>query len=198
MLMRKKIGLAGWLRLVALVPALLFCLIALFYTHAPAALLKPLFPLRYEEYIQSASEQYKVDPYLVSAVIEAESNWNPRARSPYGAEGLMQLLPETAQDMVDKGYVDGNKYSSNDLYDAQTNIMFGCAYLRYLLDYYDGATDRTIAAYNAGIGNVEDWVTEDTVLHNAITFPETQAYLVRVLNAYDRYEELYAGSFARA
>ena len=73
--------------------------------------------------------------------------------------------------------------------------MFGCAYLRYLLDYYDGALDRAIAAYNAGIGNVEDWVDQDTALHNAITFPETQAYLVRVLNSYNRYEELYAGRF---
>ena len=196
--MLKHLRCAGWLRLIALIPALVFCLISTVYSYAPAALVKPLFPLEYEEHIQAASEQYKVDPYLIAAIIESESNWNPRARSSRDAMGLMQLLPETAQDMVDMGYVDGGRYDTSDLFDPETNIVFGAAYLRYLLDYYDGAVDRAIAAYNAGIGNVEDWVVEDTALHNAITFPETQAYLVRVLNAYNRYSELYANRFADA
>ena len=194
--MLKRLHCAGWLRFVALVPALVFCLISMVYSYAPAALVKPLFPLEYEEHIQAAAEQYKVDPYLIAAIIESESNWNPRARSARDAMGLMQLLPATAQDMVDMGYVDGERYNADDLFDPETNIVFGCAYFRYLLDYYDGAVDRVIAAYNAGIGNVEDWVAEDMALHNAITFPETQAYLVRVLNAYNRYSELYANRFA--
>lgn len=196
--MLKHLRCAGWLRLIALIPALVFCLISTVYSYAPAALIKPFFPLEYEEHIQAASEHYKVDPYLIAAIIESESNWNPRARSSRDAMGLMQLLPETAQDMVDMGYVDGDRYDTSDLFDPETNIVFGAAYLRYLLDYYDGAVDRAIAAYNAGIGNVEDWVVEDTALHNAITFPETQAYLVRVLNAYNRYSELYANRFADA
>lgn len=196
--MIKRLHVAGWLRLLALAPALVFCLISLCYTYAPSLLVKPLYPLSYEEYIQTASELYKIDPCLVAATIEVESNWNARARSNRGAEGLMQLLPETAQDMIDQGYVDGDAYAAADLLDPETNIMFGCAYLRYLLDYYDGSTEYVIAAYNAGIGNVEAWVVEDTALHNAITFPETQAYLVRVLNAYNRYRELYANLFADA
>ena len=184
--MGRRLSAAGWLRAIALVPAFVFCLIAL---------VGMLYPLSYEDDIQSAAKAYKIDPYLVAAVIETESNWDPSVRSSSGAEGLMQLLPDTAQDMIDKGYVDGDAYSVDDLFEPDVNIMFGCAYLRYLLDYYDGALDRAIAAYNAGIGNVEDWVDQDTALHNAITFPETQAYLVRVLNSYNRYEELYAGRF---
>ena len=56
------------------------------------------------------------------------------------------------------------------------NIEFGCAYLSYLLAYFNGVTDKAIAAYNAGMGNVDVWAQEDDLLHNAITFPETQAY----------------------
>ncbi len=193
--MRKRLGVAGWLRAFALIPACAFCLISVVFTYAPAPVVGTLYPLSYEDDIQSAAEAYKIDPYLVAAVIETESNWNPNVRSSSGAEGLMQLMPATAQDMIDKGYVDGDAYSVDDLFEPDVNIMFGCAYLRYLLDYYDGALDRAIAAYNAGIGNVEGWVDQDTALHNAITFPETQAYLVRVLNSYNRYEELYAGRF---
>ena len=193
--MGRRLSAAGWLRAIALVPAFVFCLIALVFTYAPAPVVGMLYPLSYEDDIQSAAKAYKIDPYLVAAVIETESNWDPSVRSSSGAEGLMQLLPDTAQDMIDKGYVDGDADSVDDLFEPDVNIMFGCAYLRYLLDYYDGALDRAIAAYNAGIGNVEDWVDQDTALHNAITFPETQAYLVRVLNSYNRYEELYAGRF---
>ena len=107
----------------------------------------------------------------------------------------MQLLPETAQDMVAKGLVDGSEYDPVNLKDPSTNVEFGCAYLSYLLRFFNGSTDKAIAAYNAGMGNVASWTKNSTVLHNAITFPETQAYLVRVNNAYSRYKELYPTSF---
>ena len=61
--------------------------------------------------------------------------------------GLMQLMPETAQDMIAKGLVDGSEYSAGDLNDPATNIEFGCAYLSYLLTYFNGSTDSAIAAY---------------------------------------------------
>lgn len=108
----------------------------------------------------------------------------------------MQLMPETAQDMVALGLVDGAAYSASNLTDPATSIEFGCAYLSYLLRYFNGSTDRAIAAYNAGMGNVEDWAAQNTVLHNAITFPETQTYLIRVNNAHDRYRQLYPNAFA--
>ena len=132
----------------------------------------------------------------MAAVIRTESSWDATAQSSTGARGLMQLMPETAQDMVDKGLVDGSSYSAENLEDPATNIEFGCAYLAYLSSYFNGATDRAIAAYNAGMGNVDNWAQEDTTLHNAITFPETQAYLVRVNNAYDRYRQIYPTAFA--
>lgn len=184
-----------WYRALPIAALIVFGLISTVYTYAPALVFKSLYPIHYESYIKSSSVRHGLDPYLVCAVIKAESNWDPAAQSNQGAQGLMQLLPETAQDMIDQGVVDGSAYSSQNLSDPETNIEFGCAYLSYLLTYFNGSTDRAIAAYNAGLGNVDGWAQENTALHNAITFPETQAYLIRVNNAWSRYKTLYSDRF---
>lgn len=184
----------AWYRLIPLAAVCVFGLIAFIYSYAPAAIYKPLYPVKYESAIQKSSARYSVDPYLVCAVIKAESNWDPSVSSNQGARGLMQLMPETAQDMLDKHIVTGS-YSASNLSDPATNIEFGCAYLSYLLKYFNGSTDRAIAAYNAGMANVNTWASQKTVLHNAITFPETQAYLIRVNNALSRYRVLYPDAF---
>ena len=106
----------------------------------------------------------------------------------------MQVMPETASDMISLGLVD-SFYDVSNLSDPATNIEFGCAYLSYLLAYFNGSTDSAIAAYNAGMGNVDGWAQQGTSLHNAITFPETQAYLIRVNNAWARYKTLYPDRF---
>jgi len=154
-----------------------------------------LYPIDYEAYVKQSSISHNLDPYLVCAVIKSESNWDSEAESNQGAQGLMQLMPETAQDMIAKGLVDGGEYSADNLNDPATNIEFGCAYLSYLLAYFNGSTDSAIAAYNAGMGNVDGWAQQSTSLHNAITFPETQAYLIRVNNAWVRYKTLYPDRF---
>lgn len=191
----KRIRFAGWIRGLTFGVVLLFGLISFAFVAAPSPLVKSLYPLEYTSYIEASSTEYGLSPYLTAAVIEVESGWDADARSARGAEGLMQLMPDTAQDMIDKGLVDGAVYSADDLFDPETNIQFGCAYLRYLLNYFNGSVDQAIAAYNAGMGHVDEWAAEETVLHNAITFPETQAYLVHVLTAYDRYNDLYGDIF---
>lgn len=107
----------------------------------------------------------------------------------------MQLMPSTAEDMVSKGLVDGEEFDPSDLEDPRTNIEIGCAYLAYLSAYFNGATDHAIAAYNAGMGNVDSWTSSGDRLNEAIQFPETQAYLARVTTAHQRYKELYPDSF---
>lgn len=193
--MHSHVKLFAWYRVIPLTIVAVFGFIAALYSYAPSMLFKTLYPLSYEEQIVSSSSSRGLDPYLVAAVIRIESDWDPQAVSHAGAQGLMQLMPATAQDMVRKGLVDGSKYSSDDLLDPDTNIEFGCAYLSYLLSYFNGSTDKAIAAYNGGMGNVDDWTQEEGLLHNAITFPETQAYLVRVKMAKERYQELYPDSF---
>lgn len=185
----------SWYRAVPLFIVAVLGIIAAVYSYAPAALFKTIYPLKYEQEIRQSASRHGVDPYLVAAVIRTESSWNSTARSSRGAQGLMQLMPETATEMEQRGLVSAS-YSANSLDDPATNIEFGCAYLAYLLSYFNGATDRAIAAYNAGMGNVDDWSQQGTALHNAITFPETQAYLIRVNNAYERYKQIYPTAFA--
>lgn len=184
-----------WYRVLPLAIVLVFGVISYAYSFAPSLIFKSLYPLSYEDEITSSAAAHGVDPYLVAAIIRSESSWDAEAQSHRGAMGLMQLMPETASDMVSKGLVDGSQFSADDLLDPQTNIEFGCAYLSYLLSYFNGATDKAIAAYNAGMGNVDIWTQEDDLLRNAITFPETQAYLVRVTMAQTRYRELYSQAF---
>lgn len=193
--MNRRGSFLRWYRVFPLTVVLIFGLVSFAFAFAPSLLFKSMYPLRYEDEITASAATHGVDPYLVAAVIRSESSWDPDASSHQGARGLMQLMPETAQDMVAKGLVDGKRYSYENLEDPAINIEYGCAYLSYLLTYFNGATDRAIAAYNAGMGNVDGWAKQDKLLHNAITFPETQAYLVRVNMAKARYQELYPQAF---
>ena len=193
--MNRRGSFLRWYRALPLAVVLIFGLVSFVFAFAPSLLFKSMYPLRYEDEITASAATHGVDPYLVAAVIRSESSWDPEASSHQGARGLMQLMPETAQDMVAKGLVDGKRYSCENLEDPAINIEYGCAYLSYLMTYFNGATDRAIAAYNAGMGNVDGWAKQDKLLHNAITFPETQAYLVRVNMAKARYQELYPQAF---
>lgn len=193
--MNRRGSFLRWYRVFPLTVVLIFGLVSFAFAFAPSLLFKSMYPLRYEDEITASAATHGVDPYLVAAVIRSESSWDPEASSHQGARGLMQLMPETAQDMVAKGLVDGKRYSYENLEDPTVNIEYACAYLSYLLTYFNGATDRAIAAYNAGMGNVDGWAKQDKLLHNAITFPETQAYLVRVNMAKARYQELYPQAF---
>lgn len=195
MLRDNRIRLFTWYRVAPVALVLLLGIISFAYSFGPSLLFKPMYPLEYESEITASASAHGVDPYLVAAIIRSESSWDERASSHRGAIGLMQLMPETASDMVEKGLVDPNRFSVDQLTDPATNIEFGCAYLSYLMTYFNGATDKAVAAYNAGMGNVDIWTQEGDILHNAITFPETQAYLVRVTMAQTRYRELYPQAF---
>lgn len=184
-----------WFRVIPFSLVALMGLISMLFTYSPSVLLKGYYPLHYEKEIADSSSRHSVDPYLIAAVISCESSWDNQAKSSTGAFGLMQLMPQTAADVASMGLVDTSKYPLDDLKNPATNIEYGCAYLRYLLDYFSGNTNRAIAAYNAGMGNVDVWVGQGGVLHNSITYPETQAYLVLVNNAHVRYQELYGDRF---
>lgn len=195
MSMNRRVRFLTWYRVIPLLVVLVFGVISYAYSFGPSLLFKAWYPLKYEEKITEASNRYGLDPYLVAAIIRTESGWDPEAVSERGAQGLMQLMPDTAADIANKGYVDGYSYPADDLLDPDTNIEYGCAYFSFLLSYFNGATDKAIAAYNAGMGNVDSWMEQGDVLQTVIAFPETQAYLVRVNMAQSRYRELYPGAF---
>jgi hypothetical protein len=121
-----------------------------------------------EKLVREAADRHRVDPALVRAVIETESNWNPKAYSHKGAGGLMQLIPTTAQ-----------RYGAYDVFDPQQNIDAGVRYLRTLLERYHGNLDLALAAYNAGEGAVDR-------AHGVPSFRETRDYVQKVQNAYFR------------
>lgn len=98
---------------------------------------------RFDRLIAEAATTYGVDVDLIRAVIKAESNFNPRARSPVGAEGLMQLMPALQQD-----------FGITDPFDPRQNVMGGVRYLAKLLDMHGGNVALALASYNAGPGNV--------------------------------------------
>jgi soluble lytic murein transglycosylase-like protein len=124
----------------------------------------------YELYIRESAKKYKLDPHLVRAVIEAESNFDCYAVSCRGARGLMQLMPGTAGDM-----------EVNNSFNARQNIEGGCRYLRNMLDLFDGNIILAVAAYNAGPRKVKKY-------NKVPPYSETKAYVKTVLAHYKRYK----------
>ena len=104
---------------------------------------KPIFKSKFDQTIIEAAKKFDVDAALVSAVIKAESDFNPHEMSNKGAQGLMQLMPGTAA-----------RFGVTNSFDPVANIYGGTRYLRWLLTKFDGNADLAVAAYNAGEGNV--------------------------------------------
>jgi hypothetical protein len=122
-------------------------------------------PAAIERTIAQAADKYRLPGRLIESVIRAESAFRPDAVSPAGAQGLMQLMPATAREL---GVVDP--------FDPAQNIDGGARYIRQMLDRFDGDLKLALAAYNAGPGTVARY-------RGNVPYPETQAYIKRVLSA---------------
>jgi soluble lytic murein transglycosylase len=185
---RRRIGL-GVVAVTAVVVALLMAL-----PLAKRAVNALGLPLQYSSQIRLQAGEKHLDPALVAAVIYAETKFDPRT-SPAGAVGLMQLMPQTATFLARRS--GATTFSTADLSTPDVNIAYGSYYLRYLLDEYRGSTVLALAAYNGGETNVDSWVRS---AHQArqrfrvgdIPFPETRAYVQRVLQARREYRKTYA------
>ena len=170
---------------------LVVCLLTALTNFLPEQAFRSFFyPVEYSDVIEEASQRYGVDEYLICAIIKCESNWNADATSSAGAVGLMQLMPSTSESVANMGLVDSTTYDPDNLTDPETNIMYGTAYLSYLQSNLD-TQDEVIAAYNAGLGSVTQWLSNGNDISEQIQYAETASYLERVNNAYDRYAEYY-------
>jgi soluble lytic murein transglycosylase len=150
-------------------------------------------PLTDASIIREQAAAKGLDPALIAAVIYAETKFDPRP-SPAGAEGLMQILPSTAYYLAHLS--GGISFTASDLASPSVNLAYGSYYLRYLLNHYDGNEMLAVAAYNAGLTNVDEWLAHahanGTQLRaEAIPFPETREYVHRVLEAQAAYRETY-------
>ncbi|HKD01150.1 MAG TPA: lytic transglycosylase domain-containing protein [Terriglobales bacterium] len=139
---------------------------------APAAPLPPPKPVApppktLADMVNSASDAHNIDPDLINSVIHAESNFNPRAVSPKGARGLMQLMPKTA-----------NQLGVNNTFDPNSNVDGGTKYLQELLQRYNYDMVKALAAYNAGPERVDRY-------HGVPPYYETRAYVARIVRDFN-------------
>ena len=159
-------------------------------------ILKIIYPKNYKEVVSIYAEKYGVDENLVFAVIKAESNFDENAVSHREAIGLMQVMEGTAKDVAKKYgiEIDSNR-AKEEILNVQNNINIGTKYLAVLLEKY-GNKELAVAAYNAGIGTVDNWIEKKIIKSDGsdienIPYKETNNYVRKILKNYQVYEELY-------
>jgi soluble lytic murein transglycosylase len=149
-------------------------------------------PLRHEDIIRQQAADKGVDAALIAAVIYHESKFRDQT-SEAGARGLMQITPETADYIAAKS--GGTAFEQGDLGTPQINIAYGAWYLDYLQEKYEDRDLAAVAAYNAGEGTVDGWISEagglDSFAERHIAFPETREYVEGVLDKRGDYREHY-------
>lgn len=195
---RKGHGCCGGIFTLILVCIVIVCLLA-FTTDVldsvKRRVLMEYYPQTYSDKVEKYSEEFGVKESLVYAVIRTESGFRAEVESSVGAMGLMQIMPETfewLQNMKDGEII----YSSSELLSPEINIEYGTYFLSYLLSHYDGNEMLAVAAYNAGMTNVDNWLSDEQYSQNGITlsdipFSETSQYVERVEKTKAMYESLY-------
>lgn len=150
-------------------------------------------PETYAKYVKTYAERFDVPEHVIYAVIEVESDFDADAVSDAGAVGLMQLMPDTFKWLTQSILFE---YCDVGLrYDPETNIRHGTCYLSWLYERY-GRWDLVFAAYNAGQGNVDEWLDNEEYADGEgglaeIPFTETRNYVGKVTSAMEKYDRLY-------
>lgn len=151
------------------------------------------YPVEYQEQIRRYSADNGLDPAYVAAVVLAESSYRTDAVSSVNAQGLMQILPETGEWLsgkFDEEYVEGC------LFDPDTNLRYGCWYLGWLMNRYDGDMKCASSAYHQGQGIVDKWLqnpeySADGTTLDKIPSDATATYVNRIMKYYEKYKEIY-------
>ena len=167
--------------------------VSVIITVAITPILKAVCPLSHREEIEKASKEYGISETLIMGIISTESNFDTTAQSHKNAYGLMQLKEETALWCIENLSLD---IAEEDIKEPGPNIIIGCAYMQYLTELYDGNVETAIAAYNAGLGNVNKWLADKRYSDGGtelkeIPFPETKAYVEKVGKRQEIYRRLY-------
>lgn len=159
-------------------------------------ILKIIYPKTYKEVVQIYQEKYNIDENLIFALIKAESNFDNKAVSNRSAIGVMQLMEDTAKEVAIKNKIDIDYNNmKQELLNVDININIGTKYMTILLDKYE-STEVALAAYNAGIGTVDNWIEKGVIKADGsdienIPYKETNNYVRKILSNYKMYKELY-------
>ena len=153
-------------------------------------MIKTLYKKDYSEYVIKYSQKYEVDENLIYALIKAESNFKADAVSNKNAQGLMQLMFATAEEVANKN---GIELTEENILNPDININIGTKYISTLLEKYE-CVELAIAAYNAGIGNVDKWIEKGIIKSDGsdienIPFKETNTYVRKIMRDYKIYSE---------
>lgn len=156
-------------------------------------ILKYLYPIKYEEYVVKYSNELNIDPMLSYAIIKTESNFKTEVISKSGAVGLMQLMDNTAKEQAQKLNVE---YTNETLLNPEKNILLGLNYFSTLLNKFNQNYILAFTAYNAGLGNVQKWISNGTIKEDGtdienIPFKETNMYVRKIISNYEMYKKLY-------
>ena len=154
-------------------------------------MIKILYKKEYSEYVSKYSTEYEVDENLIYALIKAESNFKADAISNKNAIGLMQLMPATAEEVASTNNIE---LTEENILEPEVNIEIGTTYISSLLKKYE-CTEIALAAYNAGIGNVDKWIENGTIKADGsnienIPFKETNIYVRKIMRDYKIYREI--------
>jgi len=155
-----------------------------------------LYPIHYQSDIYRVAESYDLDPYLVAAVVQTESGYDPRAVSSAGAVGLMQLMPGTAEWIVRLDSWQGG--AQPELTDPADNLELGACYLAFLFGRFVDDARVALAAYNAGQGAVAEWLEsagKDSLELTDIPYPETRGFVEKVEHYWELYTRIHPGLF---
>lgn len=157
-------------------------------------ILEKIYPKKYAEYVYTYSVENEIDPLLTFAIIKAESNFDKNVVSSSGAVGLMQLMESTATEAAQNI---GEELSVKEaLFNPEMNIKIGTSYFAHLKERYHGNELLALTAYNAGIGNVDEWIKKGIIKADGsdienIPYKETNNYVRKIVRDYKIYQKIY-------
>lgn len=180
--------------IIGIIIIIVIFLIVVNITNFKQHILKIIYPKKYSEYVERYAKEFNVDPLLIFSIIKAESNFKKEAISSSNAKGLMQLMDATAEEIANK--IDEPIVEKESLLEPEKNIMIGTKYYSDLLKKYNGNILLALAAYNAGIGNINNWIKTGIIKEDGsdienIPYKETNMYVRKIINNYKMYQKIY-------